>query len=79
MNDASSEQRNRTAPATSSGSPSLPSGVFVSIAAWASSGSTSVSLEWMYPGATTFARTFLLPSSRASDFVNPMIPAFDAA
>ena len=28
MNDASSEQRNRTAPATSSGSPSRPSGVF---------------------------------------------------
>ena len=29
MNEASSEHRNRTAPATSSGSPSLPSGVFV--------------------------------------------------
>ena len=28
MNDASSEQRNRTAPATSSGLPSRPSGVF---------------------------------------------------
>ena len=43
MNDASSEQRKRTAPATSFGSPSRPSGVFPSIAAVASSGSTSVS------------------------------------
>ena len=44
MNPASSEQRNRTAPATSAGLPSRPSGVVCSIAAFASSGSTSVSL-----------------------------------
>jgi len=31
-----------------------------------------------YPGATTFARMFREPSSRASDFVKPMIPAYDA-
>ena len=31
------------------------------------------------PGTTTFARTLRLPSSRASDLVKPMIPAFDAA
>ena len=43
MNEASSEQRKRTAPATSAGSPRRPSGVFSSIAAVASSGSTSVS------------------------------------
>ena len=43
MNEAASEQRKRTAPATSSGSPSRPSGVFCSIAAVASSGKTSVS------------------------------------
>ncbi len=43
MNEASSEQRKRTAPATSSGSPSRPSGVFSSIASVASSGRTSVS------------------------------------
>ena len=43
MNEAASEQRKRTAPATSSGSPSRPSGVFSSIAPVASSGSTSVS------------------------------------
>ncbi len=43
MNAASSEQRKRTAPATSPGSPSRPSGVEVSIAAVASSGRTSVS------------------------------------
>ena len=42
-NDASSEQRNRTAPATSAGSPSRPSGVCCSIASVASSGRTSVS------------------------------------
>jgi len=42
MNEASSEQRNRTAPATSSGSPSRPSGVFASIWARPSSGITSV-------------------------------------
>ncbi len=50
-----------------------------SIAAVASSGRTSVSCVFTYPGATTFARTLRLPSSRASDFVNPMIPAFEAA
>ena len=43
MNDASSEQRKRTAPATSFGSPSRPSGVLPSIAVVASSGRTSVS------------------------------------
>ena len=42
-NLASSEQRNRTAPATSSGSPSRPSGVASSIVCVAPSGSTSVS------------------------------------
>src|SRR5436305_1086123 len=78
MNEASSEQRKRTARATSSGSPSRPSGVFESIAPRASSGSTSVRRVFTYPGATTFARTLRLPSSRASDFVKPMIPAFDA-
>src|SRR6266705_1916116 len=51
MNDASSEQRKRTAPATSFGSPSRPSGVLVSIAAVASSGRTSVSCVRTYPGA----------------------------
>ena len=43
MNEAASEQRKRTAPATSSGSPSRPRGVLSSIAFVASSGSTSVS------------------------------------
>ena len=42
-------------------------------------GSTSVSCVLTYPGATTFARTLRLPSSRASDFVKPMMPAFEAA
>src|SRR5919199_2278899 len=69
MNAAASEQRNRTAPATSSGSPRRPSGVFCNISARISSAISSVNLEWMYPGATTFARTPRLPSSRASAFV----------
>ena len=43
MNEASSEQRKRTAPATSAGSPRRPSGVDWSIAPVASSGRTSVS------------------------------------
>ncbi len=76
---ASSEARKRTAPATSEGSPRRPSGVFCSIASVASSGSTSVSCVFTYPGTTTFARTFRLPSSRASAFVKSMIPALDAA
>src|SRR5581483_3260485 len=79
MNDACSEARKRTAPAISAGSATRPSGVFSIIAAVASSGSTSVSAVLTYPGATTFARTFREPSSRASDFVKPMMPAFDAA
>ena len=49
------------------------------IAFVASSGSTSVSCVFTYPGATTFARMFRRASSRASDFVKPMIPAFEAA
>src|SRR5206468_11139850 len=79
MNAASSEQRKRTAPATSSGSPRRPSGVAASIAPVASSGRTSVSRVFTYPGATTLARTLREPSSRARDFVKPMIPAFAAA
>ena len=78
-NEASSEQRKRTAPATSSGVPSRASGVFARIACCTSSGRTSVSAVWMYPGATAFTRTPRGASSRASDFVKPMIPAFDAA
>ena len=31
-----------------------------------------------YGEATTFARTPRIPSSRASAFVNPMMPAFEA-
>jgi hypothetical protein len=53
--------------------------VLSSISFVASSGSTSVNCDFTYPGATTLARTFLLPSSFASAFVKPMIPAFDAA
>ncbi|MEA2613684.1 MAG: hypothetical protein QOI52_1643, partial [Chloroflexota bacterium] len=43
MNEAASEQRNRTAPATSSGWPNRPSGVFPSISSFISSAITWVS------------------------------------
>src|SRR5205085_5462485 len=46
MNEASSEHRNRTARATSSGSPRRPRGVFCSISSFASSGITSVRRVW---------------------------------
>src|SRR5436190_1738310 len=78
MNEASSEHRNRTARATSSAVPKRPRGVFASIASLRSSAITWVSRVSTYPGATTFARTPRLPSSRASAFVKPMIPAFEA-
>src|SRR5213595_2292301 len=78
MNEASSEQRKRTAPATSSGSPKRWRGVFDSISSRMSSEIARVSRVSTYPGATTFARTPRGASSRASAFVKPMIPALDA-
>ena len=65
MNDAWSEARKRTAPAISSGSATRESGVASIIAFVASSGRTSVSAVFTYPGATTFARMLRDPSSRA--------------
>jgi hypothetical protein len=79
MNAASSEQRKRTAPcdvlriaeaAERRQAEHLRARVL---------GIASVNRVVMYPGATTFARTPLLPSSCASDFVNPMMPALEAA
>ncbi len=74
MNDASSEQRKRTAPATSSGVPSRAIGVFARIACCSSSGSR--------PSAPSgcIRRDRVRPHTArgqlfASDFVNPMIPA----
>ena len=43
------------------------------------SDSASVMSVAMKPGATAFAVTLRAASSRASDFVRPMTPAFDAA
>jgi hypothetical protein len=79
MKAAESDTRNRTALATSAGSPSLPSGVPERIASRAGSGSTSVSSVEMYPGAIALTRIPLLPSSFASDLVSPIRPALEAA
>ena len=65
--------------ATSSTFPARPSGVASFIPSNTFSSSASVISVSMYPGATTFARTFLEASSLAYDLVNPTKPAFDAA
>src|SRR5205823_11233 len=77
-NPAASETRNRTARATSAGSPSRRSGVWSRIASRAVSGRASVSAVVTYPGATAFTRIPRPPSSLASDFVSPIRPALDA-
>lgn len=41
--------------------------------------STSVISVFINPGATQFAKIFLLASSFATDFVKPIIPALEAA
>src|SRR4029079_13925816 len=68
-NAAASDTRKRTARATSSGSPSRPSGVAPRIASRAASGRASVSSVAMYPGAMALTRMPREPSSLASDLV----------
>ena len=43
-----------------------------------SSGSTSVILDWMKPGATALQRTLREPSSLAVVFVRAITPPFEA-
>src|SRR5207302_11325739 len=76
MNDARSEPRNAIASATSRAVPARPSEAPSAIAFFAASGSSFVMSVSINPGLTAFTRTLRLPSSRASDFVNPMSPAF---
>ena len=45
----------------------------------ASSASETVIAVWMNPGAIALTVTFRDPISRASAFVKPMMPAFEAA
>lgn len=77
--ELSSDAKNFTSLATSFASPNFPSGIWLFILSFISSFSTSVILVCMYPGATALTKIFLLPSSFARLFVNPIIPAFDAA
>ena len=65
-------------PATSSGVPPLFKGIEASQALRASSGIFPVISVMINPGAMAFERTPREPSSRATDLVNPIIPAFDA-
>src|SRR5438105_8234657 len=76
MNDARSEPRQATASAASRAVPARPSEAPSAIAFFAASGSSFVMSVSIHPGLTAFTRTLRLPSSRASDLVNPMSPAF---
>src|SRR5438128_10041811 len=76
MNDARSEPRKAIASATSRAVPARPSEAPSAIAFFAASGKSFVMSVSIHPGLTAFTRTFRLPSSRASDFVNPISPAF---
>src|SRR5580700_9787116 len=75
---ASSEQRNATAAATSSGSPNRPSGKSAAFVFRQSSDSARTSGVLIGPGATALTRTPSPLTSRASDFVRPMIADFAA-
>src|SRR5690606_38080329 len=77
--DASSEARKQTAAAMSSGVPSRPSGMRSAQAACAPSARPRVMSVSIMPGATAFTVMPREATSRASAFVNPMSPAFDAA
>ena len=82
MKDASSDARNPTAAATSSGWPSRPTivpSMSGSIArSPASRRSRSMSSVWMGPGAIALTVMLKRAFSRAMDFVNPRTAAFDA-
>ena len=74
-----SDDKNKQRFATSCGVPPLFNGIPLihwSTTSWFNLSVISVRIN---PGATTFDLIFLEPSSRAIDFENPIIPAFDAA
>src|SRR5690606_21632104 len=74
-----SEAKNKQALATSSASPARFNGMFASQPATTFGSSTSVISVRMHPGAMTFVRILRDPSSFATDFEKPMIPALEAA
>jgi hypothetical protein len=76
MNAASSETRNATASAISSGVPNRPSGVRSVSCAFSGSGRSCVSYVSTKPGATALTVMLRDASSRAAAFVSPMRPAF---
>src|SRR4029077_11020037 len=76
MKAASSEARNATACAISSGVPNRPSGVRAVISAWSASGRSWVSSVRTNPGATALTVMEREASSRATALVKPMRPAF---
>ena len=59
--------------------PALFSGISFSQPSTTLGSKTSVISVRIKPGATTFVLMFLEPSSLATDFEKPIIPAFDAA
>ena len=73
--EASSEVRNRTHAATSSGVPMRRAGIASTIPFPMS----CVSLVYTNPGATAFTVIPRLATSTATVFVKPIRPAFDAA
>ena len=78
MYSASGEARNATTPATSPGVPTRDRGICSTILFRTSSEIEAVMSVVMNPGAIALTQMFRGPSSRASDFVNPMIPDLEA-
>ena len=76
MYAALSEAKNATAAAISSGLPILPSGMLFKSGLL--SPRFSVMSVWIKPGATALQVMPREASSRATDFVRPMTPAFEA-
>ena len=71
----SSEARNATTFATSSGFPNLPSDVNLLTVTYVSSGITSAIFVSIKPGAIALTLTPSLPTSFDNDLVKPIIPA----
>ena len=78
MYELCSPAKNFTTFATSSGVPILRNGMFFAISSFTSCFKTSVICVSINPGATAFTKMFLLATSFAKLFVNPIIPALEA-
>ena len=76
---APSDARNPTDCAISASVPARPSGIVAIIAARCFSSSTAVMAVSMYPGATAFTVIPREATSRASERVSPISPAFYTA